>query len=63
MATVEEAAESEALTAIAAVSLSPSKVKAQPKCKRPLPELNPEMRMAAALGWARNSALARAGRE
>ena len=33
MATVEEAAEGEALTAIAAVSVSPSKVKAQPKAR------------------------------
>ena len=45
-------------TAIAAVSVSPSKVKAQPKHKQPLPELNPEMRMAAGVGA---TVLARAG--
>ena len=49
---LEEVEEGEALAAITAVSISPSKEKPQPKRKRPLSDLNPELRMAAAR-WAR----------
>jgi hypothetical protein len=42
----------EALAAVASVSISPSKLKAAPKRKRPLPSLNPQLQAAAAAGSA-----------